>query len=181
VIDARPRLTRSHELRFLRELRVSRTASLRELRVRLSTCRDPRRRVDPSNDSSPSSSIEVVPFRFSHFIFFSLKETPGDFPMTKSTKMLIAAAAMTGLLAGATAVKAAALPSTTHSAKLTKTTKASFGLKAIGLDDTDKADKHDCKGKNDCKGKGGCKTDSHDCKGKNDCKGKGGCKSTDKL
>jgi flagellar basal body L-ring protein FlgH len=99
--------------------------------------------------------------------------------MTKSTKMLIAAAAMTGLLAGATAVKAANTMKATlsSSTKATKVVKANYGQKAVTLDD----DKHDCKGKNDCKGKGGCKTDSHECKGKNDCKGKGGCKSTDKL
>ncbi len=93
--------------------------------------------------------------------------------MTKSTKMIIAAAAMTGLLAGATAVKASTI-STSKTMKLSKAT--TYGVKAVTLDD----DKHECKGKNDCKGKGGCKTDSHECKGKNDCKGKGGCK-TEKL
>lgn len=37
--------------------------------------------------------------------------------------------------------------------------------------------KHACKGMNACKGQGGCKTEKHACKGQNDCKGQGGCKS----
>ncbi len=37
---------------------------------------------------------------------------------------------------------------------------------------------HLCKGKNSCKGKGGCKTATHSCVGKNSCQGKGGCNTT---
>jgi hypothetical protein len=43
------------------------------------------------------------------------------------------------------------------------------------ISDTDKKDKHACKGQNSCKGKGGCKTGDNGCKSKNSCKGKGGC------
>ncbi len=34
-----------------------------------------------------------------------------------------------------------------------------------------------CKGMNECKGKGSCKTQKNQCKGMNQCKGQGGCKS----
>ena len=95
--------------------------------------------------------------------------------MKNTTKLSLAAAALTGLLAGATA-RAATPVLLTHSSAKTTLTKASVaGQHAIKLDDS--TDKHDCKGKNDCKGKGGCKTGDQSCKGKNSCKGKGGCKT----
>ena len=101
--------------------------------------------------------------------------------MKTNTKITLAAAALTGLLAGASS-RASASPvvptqtsRTTISAQNSKPNIA--GQRAtIKLDDADK-DKHDCKGKNDCKGKGGCKTGDNGCKGKNSCKGKGGCKA----
>ena len=76
---------------------------------------------------------------------------------------MIVGAAMTGLFAGTSAVRAVTLPTSTTGNLLQK------------MDDSTPSGKHDCKGKNDCKGAGGCKTDSNSCKGKNDCKGKGGC------
>jgi len=63
--------------------------------------------------------------------------------MNKSTKMMIACAAMAGLYSGALAVKAHA-------------STANAGIAIVKADDKGK---HDCAGKNDCKGKGGCATD----------------------
>jgi hypothetical protein len=81
--------------------------------------------------------------------------------MKKSTRLIITAAAITGLYAGAFA-------SPTMATELAGTAAASDDGKS----------KHDCKGKNDCKGKGGCSSSDNGCKGKNSCKGKGGCAST---
>ena len=105
--------------------------------------------------------------------------------MTTNTKLMLAAAAMGGLLAGATSRLSAATTSTvptgsqvsSHS-QVVKTSATSSQAGKLVADDKDK-DKHDCKGKNDCKGKGGCKTGDNGCKGKNSCKGKGGCKSAE--
>lgn len=84
------------------------------------------------------------------------------------------AAAITGILLGATGV-ARASDSTSD-----------FGS-SQQLDEKDKnackgksgckTEKHACKGQNACKGQGGCKTDKHACKGQNACKGQGGCKT----
>jgi hypothetical protein len=95
----------------------------------------------------------------------------------KSPKMFLAAAAMTGLLAGAAVrASAATVPNgSTHSTlkKMTaESSKAGVRLAA----DKEKG-KHDCKGKNECKGQGGCKSGDNGCKGKNSCKGHGGCKT----
>jgi hypothetical protein len=96
--------------------------------------------------------------------------------MTRNTKLTIAAAALTGLLAG-TASRALAATTTSTPSRDTQTRKVlQNGQKAVNLDDTDK---HSCKGQNSCKGKGGCKTGDNGCKGKNSCKGKGGCKTED--
>ena len=100
--------------------------------------------------------------------------------MTKNTKLLVATAAMTGLIAGSAARSFSAAPVCTDQSlarKMSPDSKA--GLSAAADDkDKDKA-KHDCKGKNDCKGQGGCKTGDNGCKGKNSCKGKGGCSTKD--
>ncbi len=69
--------------------------------------------------------------------------------MTKSTRTLIAAAAIAGLYAGALAVKASA------------------SINPAGV-----AVHADEKGKDSCKGKDGCKA-------KDGCKGKDGCKAKD--
>ena len=81
--------------------------------------------------------------------------------MTKSMRALLVGAALTGFVAGTTAV---AMGQDTGD----KTT----GKKAT----KEKLEKHACKGKNSCKGKGGCGTT----KGKNDCKGKGECRTDGK-
>ena len=95
----------------------------------------------------------------------------------KSTKMMIAAAAMSGLLAGSAARSLAATIPTSSGASAKKVAiDSKAGAKALAADDKDKG-KHDCKGKNECKGQGGCKTGDNGCKGKNSCKGKGGCKT----
>ncbi len=89
--------------------------------------------------------------------------------MKKSTRLIITAAAITGLYAGSLASKAfadekAGTPAA-KDAKDKSSCKSKDGCKA----------KDSCKGKNDCKGKGGCGSSDNGCKGKNSCKGKGGC------
>lgn len=99
--------------------------------------------------------------------------------MKKSTKALLAGAAMAGLMTG--------LVARTYAAQsIDPSSPFSWGK----LDDSNNKDKatckmhggtcgaqHDCKGKNECKGQGGCKTGDNGCKGKNSCKGHGGCGS----
>jgi hypothetical protein len=89
--------------------------------------------------------------------------------MKHSMKTAMVAAAVSGLLSGAT-VMHAAISSSSGTAPILKAGKASFSGSTL-----DKAPKHSCKGKNDCKGQGGCKSSDNGCKGKNSCKGKGGC------
>ena len=99
----------------------------------------------------------------------------------KSPKMILAAAAMTGLLAGSAArASAATVPagSGQPSIKKVSTDSSKAGVR-LAADDKDTKGKHDCKGKNDCKGQGGCKTGDNGCKGKNTCKGHGGCKTNE--
>ena len=87
--------------------------------------------------------------------------------MKRSTKALVAGAALAGLMTGAVA--------RTYASQSTTTTKAN-GLSSWGqMDDSGDKGKHDCKGKNSCKGAGGCKSGDNGCKGQNSCKGKGGC------
>ena len=101
--------------------------------------------------------------------------------MKNVTTSMIAAAAVAGLFAGASAVRAGTTTTVTSGRAMTSSSRTASsattvaGQKATKLDDS--AGKHDCKGKNDCKGKGGCKESDNGCKGKNSCKGKGGCKS----
>jgi hypothetical protein len=94
--------------------------------------------------------------------------------MKTSTKLSIAAAALSGLIMGTAARAATAVPATPSNQSSTIKKAVDAGQKAIKLAD-EKDAKHDCAGKNDCKGKGGCKTGDNGCKGKNSCKGKGGC------
>ncbi|HEY4301215.1 MAG TPA: hypothetical protein VGM73_10100 [Candidatus Didemnitutus sp.] len=94
--------------------------------------------------------------------------------MNRSTRTLIAAAAIAGLYSGSLAVRASA--TVTNSAGI-----------AVAHDDSGKTScsgangckAHDCKGTNGCKGKGGCQSGDNGCKGKNSCKGKGGCSTKD--
>jgi len=79
-------------------------------------------------------------------------------------KVLLAGAAMAGLLGGTAIRVHAAQPGSS------KTT-----LSAGQLADNTDSGKHSCKGKNSCKGQGGCKASDNGCKAKNSCKGKGGC------
>jgi hypothetical protein len=89
--------------------------------------------------------------------------------MKQSMKTMMVAAAVSGLLSGATAMHASAAVSTSATPIL-KAGKLSFSGSNF-----DQTAKHSCKGKNDCKGQGGCKSSDNGCKGKNSCKGKGGC------
>jgi hypothetical protein len=89
--------------------------------------------------------------------------------MKHSMKTAMIAAAVSGLLSGAT-VMYAAVPNSSGSAPILKAGKTTLSGTTL-----DKVAKHSCKGKNDCKGEGGCKSSDNGCKGKNSCKGKGGC------
>jgi hypothetical protein len=91
--------------------------------------------------------------------------------MKRSTKVLVAGAAMAGLMTGVVA--------RTY-ADQSKDVKKGTSLSGFGklADDADKG-KHECKGKNECKGQGGCKSGDNGCKGKNTCKGHGGCNTAE--
>ncbi len=84
--------------------------------------------------------------------------------MTKSMRALLMGAALTGFVAGTSAI---AVGQDTGGDKA-----AESGKKAT----KSKKEKHACKGLNSCKGKGGCGAT----KGKNDCKGKGECRTDGK-
>ncbi len=90
--------------------------------------------------------------------------------MKRTTRTLITAAAITGLLSGAAVNRGYARDDSTN-------TPAAPGKEAPAKK-TPKV--QGCAGQNDCKGIGGCKTDDHVCKFKNSCKGKGGCSITEK-
>jgi hypothetical protein len=90
--------------------------------------------------------------------------------MKQSMKTMMVAAAVSGLLSGATVMHASTTAVNSGVTPILKAGKMSFA----GTDFA-KAPKHSCKGKNDCKGQGGCKSSDNGCKGKNSCKGKGGC------
>jgi hypothetical protein len=109
---------------------------------------------------------------YSHSRLAAIPVTPAGetqirhpYPMNKSSKTIITAAAIAGLYLGAMATKASA-------------EKAKDGCKGKdGCSGKKEGKAHDCKGKNECKGKGGCGSSDNGCKGKNTCKGKGGCSS----
>ena len=89
--------------------------------------------------------------------------------MKQSMKTMMVAAAVSGLLSGATAMHASAAVNTSATPIL------KAGKLSLSGSTLDQTAKHSCKGKNDCKGQGGCKSSDNGCKGKNSCKGKGGC------
>ena len=95
--------------------------------------------------------------------------------MNSNVKKLMMAAAVSGLVGGASARLQAAPVNGTAPAAVRAAAKANAGKVSIASVNPMEADKHSCKGKNDCKGQGGCKTGDNGCKGKNSCKGKGGC------
>ncbi|HSY53044.1 MAG TPA: hypothetical protein VK785_01285 [Opitutaceae bacterium] len=92
--------------------------------------------------------------------------------MNKSTKMILACAAVAGLYSGALALKAHG--AVNHGSSIVKDTvgKASCNSKD-GC-----SSKSSCKGQNACKGQGNCSAGDNGCKGKNSCKGHGGCKGS---
>jgi len=93
-----------------------------------------------------------------------------------NTKLIVAAAALSGLLAGSTARANPVTVTSSNSSSSSVKAMQSAGVRVVKSMDDD-TDKHACKGKNACKGKGGCKTGDNGCKGKNSCKGNGGCKT----
>ena len=84
-----------------------------------------------------------------------------------TTKVLLAGAAIAGILSGGLTAKLNAATATQPG----KTVTAAGVLADAPKPDPD----HGCAGKNTCKGKGGCKSGDNGCAGKNSCKAKGGC------
>lgn len=93
----------------------------------------------------------------------------------KSTKMIVAAAALTGLISG-TVARASIGSYGQQKRDQQQQRQIATGQKAVSMDDQAEG-KHTCKGQNSCKGQGGCKTGDNGCRGKNSCKGHGGCKT----
>ena len=84
------------------------------------------------------------------------------------TVRVVAAAAMTGMMAGAVC--------SIGGCKENQQPNSSAGVSSDnGSTTASGMAKHDCKGQNSCKGQGGCSAGDNGCKGKNSCKGKGGC------
>jgi hypothetical protein len=92
--------------------------------------------------------------------------------MKNTSRKVLAAAAMAGLLSGASVRQSYADGTNTATSTNTAPGKAAPAKKMPKV--------QDCAGMNDCKGLGGCKTSDHECKFKNACKGKGGCEITKK-
>ena len=90
---------------------------------------------------------------------------------------LLAAAAISGLMAGTTRA-ASANCGTLSAASGTVSVQPALAGTAASPMATMAWGEHKCKGMNACKGQGGCKTATHSCVGKNSCKGKGGCNTT---
>src|SRR5271154_182269 len=86
--------------------------------------------------------------------------------MKRTSRTLMMAAAMAGLISGAAIEQGHGDPTNAAPGKVAPVKKTP---KVQG-----------CAGQNDCKGLGGCKTDANACKFKNACKGKGGCEITEK-
>jgi len=98
----------------------------------------------------------------------------------KKSNILVAAAALSGLMAG-TAARAAVVPSDSGASVVTPAVRSlaqQAGVRINMQAGPTTNPIHSCAGKNDCKGVGGCKTGDQGCKGKNTCKGKGGCNTT---
>jgi hypothetical protein len=101
--------------------------------------------------------------------------------VTKTTKAMLAGAALAGLLAGTgAAVKASTLLPSLKTSLSTQDPNQDQNQGQKSEKAKDKKDRHACKGQNSCKGKGGCKEGDNGCKGKNSCKGKGGCRTDGK-
>jgi len=102
------------------------------------------------------------------------KKREGMLDTTKSNKMLMAGAALAGLLAGTgTAIQASNLLLGPKSS-LKMPDKDKDQKKAKDKKDKDKVEKHACKGQNSRK------AGDNGCKGKNDCKGRGECRTDGK-
>jgi hypothetical protein len=101
--------------------------------------------------------------------------------MNKTTRLIITAAALSGLYAGSLASRAYAADEqagTTehkdHKKDMSKDKSSCSGKDGFSSKESCTA-KQSCKGLNSCKGQGGCSSGDNGCKGKNSCKGKGGC------
>lgn len=87
-------------------------------------------------------------------------------PKRVSAITALAAAALSGLIAGAGVPGCASAPKSGASVASTQP-----GAAVVHHP----TEHHLCQGLNSCKGQGGCHTGNNGCKGKNTCKGKGGC------
>jgi hypothetical protein len=81
--------------------------------------------------------------------------------MNNSTKTLVLAATVAGLLSGTTSRLQAQASQSNAKTNVFQVSKA--GVRAVSLNADQDTDKHSCKGKNDCKGKGGCKSGDNGC------------------
>jgi hypothetical protein len=89
-----------------------------------------------------------------------------NFLVKKSSRTLLIAAALSGLVSGTAIQQGHADPTNAAPGQVAPSAKVPH--------------EESCAGSNDCKGLGGCKTDAHACKFQNSCKGKGGCEITQK-
>lgn len=96
----------------------------------------------------------------------------------KTTKSLLAGAALAGIITGGFAAQSNAVVNT-GAPQFKKGDSTQAGVLADEKEKKEKGATHDCAGKNSCKGKGGCKSGDNGCAGKNSCKGKGGCAMKD--
>ena len=94
----------------------------------------------------------------------------------KTTKSLLAGAALAGIITGGFAAQSKAVVNN-GAPQFKKGDSAQAGV--LAEEKKEKGETHDCSGKNSFKGKGGCKTGDNGCAGKNSCKGKGGCATKD--
>ena len=98
--------------------------------------------------------------------------------MKKTTRLIITAAALSGLYAGSLATRAYAADEKAGTAEHKDHKKDMSKDKSSCSGKDGCSAKQSCKGLNACKGQGGCASGDNGCKGKNSCKGKGGCAAT---
>jgi len=96
--------------------------------------------------------------------------------MKNTSRKVLTAAAMAGLLSGTAVWQGCSDSAKTATASATNNSLAPGKIAPLAKMPV----VHGCSGVNDCKGLGGCKTDAHACKFINECKGKGGCELTQK-
>lgn len=99
--------------------------------------------------------------------------------VTTAAVAVLAAAALSGILAGSASAAGTDGPVVSGATQLADEDKPAAPKDGKGAPAKKAKYSHLCTGKNTCKGKGGCKTGDQGCRGKNTCKGKGGCAATE--